>query len=83
MFSQKKEAGRIKTPDLISLRATDNLQEHWTKATKLALLDRIKELSEFVEEVAVGRHDDLCPLNHPAYRDKWCNCCEAKKLVKI
>lgn len=50
------------------------------KADKLNL-DQTQELLDFVIDIAKGPHDDICPLNHPAYHNKWCNCCEAKKLV--
>jgi len=42
-------------------------------------LAEVEPLREFVAEVAAQSHDPMCPLNHPAYRHKWCNVCEAKK----
>lgn len=36
--------------DTGSLRATDNLQEEWTVATKMALLDEIEKLRKEIKE---------------------------------
>jgi len=40
-------------------------------------------LRDFVEDIAAGPHEDICPLEHPAYRNKWCDCCEARKLLGL
>lgn len=64
-------------------KAYHDLVEHIMrvmKADKLNL-DQTQELLDFVIDIGKGPHDDICPLNHPAYRNKWCNCCEAKKLA--
>jgi len=42
----------------------------------------IQQLLDYVIEVSAGAHDSICPLNHHAYRNKWCNRCEATKLIK-
>ncbi|MHA2279896.1 MAG: hypothetical protein ACXAC5_03340 [Promethearchaeota archaeon] len=56
---------------------SDQIQELW----KFIEDDQLQELWEFVVDIATGPHNEICPLNHPAYRHKWCNCCEAKKLI--
>ncbi len=35
---------------------------------------------EFVHEMD-GAHENICPLLHPAYRNKWCAGCEAPKTL--
>lgn len=44
-------------PDFLSLRAGDNIQERWTVATKLALLDEVNKLRETLHK-ACERLDD-------------------------
>ncbi len=38
-------------------------------------------LLDFVKDIALGPHSELCPLNHHIYRDNWCHYCEAKRLM--
>ena len=45
------------------------------------LAERLEALEDFRTEVACGPHCELCPLEHPAYRSKWCHTCEADKLL--
>jgi hypothetical protein len=46
-----------------------------------ALLREVERLQAFVAEVGAGDHSQMCPLDHPAYRHKWCHCCEAIKVL--
>lgn len=43
----------------------------------------LKRLKAFVQEVANLPHSPMCPLEHPAYKNKWCDRCEAKKMLEL
>lgn len=43
---------------------------------KVALLTAV----DFVHEMD-GAHENICPLQHPAYKRKWCAGCESPKVL--
>ena len=59
--------------DIVSLRATDNLQEEWTVETKLALLNeaaKIEKVRKWAENMVNCGHQ-LCSMAESCYEERF------------